>query len=33
MGLSAPCKDCVNRDIGCHSACDQYKKFANEREK
>ena len=31
MGLSAPCKDCVNRVVGCHSACDQYKKFANER--
>ena len=31
MGLSAPCKDCVNRVVGCHSACDQDKKFANER--
>ena len=31
MGLSAPCKDCVDRDVGCHSTCDQYKKFANDR--
>lgn len=31
MGLSAPCKDCVGRAVGCHSTCDQYKKFANER--
>lgn len=31
MWLSAPCKDCVNRDIGCHSTCDKYKKFADDR--
>ena len=31
MSLSAPCKDCGDRVIGCHSACDKYKKFANER--
>lgn len=31
MVLSAPCKDCVGRVVGCHSTCDQYKKFSNER--
>ena len=31
MGLSAPCKDCVNRVVGCHSACDKYKKFSDDR--
>ena len=31
MGLSAPCKDCVDRAVGCHSACDKYKKFAYDR--
>ena len=31
MGLSAPCKDCVDRHVGCHSAFDKYKQFANER--
>lgn len=31
MGLSAPCKGCVNRVVGCHSTCGQYKQFANER--
>ena len=30
MGLSAPCKDCVNRTVGCHSTCDKYRKFADE---
>ena len=31
MSLSAPCKDCGDRVIGCHSTCDKYKQFANER--
>ena len=31
MGLSAPCKDCVDRAVGCHSTCDKYKQFADER--
>ena len=31
MGLSAPCKDCADRAVGCHSACDKYKQFVNER--
>ena len=31
MGLSAPCKDCGDRGIGCHSTCDKYKQFADKR--
>ena len=31
MGLSAPCKDCGDRVIGCHSTCEKYKQFASER--
>ena len=31
MSLSAPCKDCGDRVIGCHSTCDKYRQFANER--
>lgn len=31
MGLSAPCKGCGDRVLGCHSTCDKYKQFAEER--
>lgn len=31
MSLSAPCKDCGDRVIGCNSTCDKYKQFADER--
>ena len=31
MLLSAPCKDCGDRVIGCHSTCDKYKQFASDR--
>ena len=31
MSLSAPCKDCGDRVIGCHSTCEKYKQFASER--
>ena len=31
MSLSAPCKDCCERGIGCHSTCDKYKQFEDER--
>lgn len=31
MSLSAPCKDCDDRAIGCHSTCDKYRQFAEER--
>ena len=30
MSLSAPCKDCGDRVIGCHSTCDKYKQFSYE---
>jgi hypothetical protein len=25
--LIAPCKDCPDRKVGCHSSCDKYKSF------
>lgn len=25
--MKAPCKDCVKREIGCHSNCNKYKKW------
>ena len=31
MVLSAPCKDCVGRVVGCQSTCDKYRQFANDR--
>lgn len=30
--LTAPCKDCKARHIGCHSECGSYQDFHNERE-
>ena len=31
----APCRDCKDREIGCHSTCERYKEFTevNERRK
>lgn len=29
----APCKDCEDRELGCHSHCIAYKKYKDEREK
>lgn len=29
--LKAPCKDCTDRDVGCHSVCEKYKAFDKER--
>jgi len=29
----APCKDCEDRFIGCHSVCDIYKEFQYKQEK
>lgn len=35
--ISSPCKDCMKRELGCHSICEAYKEFAqmkdNERKK
>ena len=28
-----PCKDCPNREIGCHSQCKKYIKFKNDLKK
>lgn len=28
----AKCKDCHNRKVGCHSTCEEYKKFLQENE-
>ena len=25
--MKAPCKDCAERQIGCHSACDKYREW------
>lgn len=30
--VSSPCKDCVDREIGCHSTCEKYINFQRERE-
>lgn len=30
--VSAPCKNCEDRHVGCHSECDRYKKFKEEHE-
>jgi hypothetical protein len=29
----APCKDCGDRNVGCHSVCEKYKEFAKENER
>ena len=28
MGMEAPCKDCREREIGCHGTCGRYQAFA-----
>lgn len=28
-----PCKDCPNREIGCHSKCEKYIQFKNDLKK
>lgn len=30
--MNAPCKDCPNRTLLCHSTCEEYQKFAAERQ-
>ena len=29
--MNAPCKDCPDRVLGCHSVCEKYKHFHEER--
>lgn len=31
--MTAPCKNCPEREIGCHSMCDRYIRYAKQREK
>ena len=31
--MNVPCKDCPDRVLGCHSVCEKYKRFHEEREK
>ena len=31
--MTAPCKDCPDRVLGCHSSCDKYKAFREERDR
>ena len=30
--MKAVCYDCPDRKVGCHSTCEAYKKFAEQRE-
>lgn len=30
--VSSPCKDCVDREVGCHSTCARYIKFQKDKE-
>lgn len=29
----APCRDCANREVGCHAGCEAYKAYAERRER
>lgn len=29
--LESPCKDCGNREVGCHAKCKAYQEFAADR--
>lgn len=31
--MTCKCKDCTDRYVGCHSTCEDYKKFQEENEK
>lgn len=31
--MRPPCKDCVDRSVGCHSTCKKYKQFKEDHEK
>ena len=30
--VKPPCKDCIKREIGCHSKCDDYKAWSQEQQ-
>lgn len=31
--MKAPCKDCPDREVGCHGKCESYAQFKAERNK
>ena len=31
--MKSPCKECQNRHVGCHSKCEEYLTFADERKR
>lgn len=31
--MTCPCKDCTDREIGCHSTCEKYIGWCEERKK
>ena len=30
--VSSPCKDCMDREVGCHSTCEKYIKYQKEKD-
>lgn len=32
MITQSPCKDCCDREIGCHSTCDKYLKYLDDKD-
>lgn len=30
--MTAPCKDCQDRELKCHATCDRYKEFRQKRD-
>ena len=30
--MTAPCKECTERKLGCHTTCDKYQEFNKQRE-
>ena len=31
--MNVPCKDCPDREVGCHSTCEKYKAFRAEKDR
>lgn len=29
FGISSPCKECIKREVGCHSQCTDYLEYKN----
>lgn len=32
MKVQPPCGNCENREVGCHSTCESYKKYTEEKD-